>query len=391
MAETILFVDDESAVLDGIRRLIRNDEVCLFATSGAQALEMLGADASIAVVVTDMRMPGMDGVALLSEVRRRWPDTVRIMLTGNVDQNTAVEAVNQGQIFSFLNKPVNHDVLRSSLGQATRLYRAIRGEKDLLERTLGGAVRTLVEVLSHGFPRIFSRSLELRDLARQYGRSLGGSAWKLDMAAMLGQIGWTTVPPDLFERGLTGAALTEAERSLVRQVPVIGARLIGHIPRLEPVAEIIRCLQRNFDGGGYPRDDLAGQRLPIEARILRLLTDASCAAAGGPITLSILAKLRSHAGVHDPALIDIMARLCAPGAVTEASEAPLASVAVTNPAFFGVGDRLEEDLCFGDGTLALTAGTTLGRLQVEKLGNLGRLRPFRLPVQVSRPAALAAA
>jgi len=384
MTETILFVDDEQGVLDGIRRLIRRDYNCLFVTSGDQALATLASDPTVAVVVSDMRMPGMDGVALLSEAQVRHPDVVRIMLTGNIDQETAVEAINRGRIFSFLNKPVRPELLTGILEQATRFYRATRVEKDLLERTLGGAVRTLVEVLSHGFPRIFNRSLELRDLARKYGPTLGGSAWKLDMAAMLGQIGWTTVPIDLFERGIGGGTLTDAERVLVRQVPLIGARLVGNIPRLEGVADVIKYLQKGYDGSGYPNDDVAGQQLPLESRILRLLTDLIYASAGAPITLSTVAKLRKRTGVYDPSLLDALARQAAPGIAPEPPVRRLPVVQITNASLFTVGDRLIEDLVFTDGSLALAAGTMLTLLQVAKVGNLGKLRQFRLPVQVER-------
>jgi response regulator RpfG family c-di-GMP phosphodiesterase len=382
MTDTILFVDDEPAVLDGIRRLIRKDYTCVFATSGQQALALLDGNPSIAVVCSDMRMPGMDGATLLAEVQKRHSDVVRLMLTGNFDQGTAVEAINRGHIFSFLNKPVHHERLMATLNQALKLRRAMRAEKDLLKRTLGGAVRTLVEVLSHGFPRIFNRSLELRDLARKFGPAMGGGGWKLDMAAMLGQIGWTTVPLELFERGISGAALSDAERNLVRQVPLIGARLIGHIPRLEGVADVIRNLQRGYDGSGYPEDGPAGDMLPVEARILRLLTDAIFVSGGQPLSLSTVAKLRKRMGVYDPKMLDALARTCVPGVA--AGPAPLPVSELSDPALLSDGDRLVADIRFADGETVLAAGTLVTPLLVEKLTNLRLLRPFALPIRVAR-------
>jgi response regulator RpfG family c-di-GMP phosphodiesterase len=389
MSDTILFVDDEPAVLDGIRRLIRKEYKCAFATSGQQAIEMLDADSSIAVVCSDMRMPGIDGATLLAQVQKRHPDVMRLMLTGNMDQGTAVEAINRGRIFTFLNKPVHHERLISAIEQARKVRHAMRAEKDLLKRTLGGAVRTLVEVLSHGFPRIFNRSLELRDLARKYGPAMGASGWKLDMAAMLGQIGWTTVPTELFERGISGAPLSDAERTLVRQVPLIGARLIGHIPRLEGVAEVIRNLQRGYDGSGYPEDGPAGDMLPVEARILRLLTDAIFISGGQPISLSTVAKLRKRSGVYDPAMLDALARACAPGIATTAPPLPVSEL--SDPALLIAGDRLVAHLRFAHGETVLETGTVITPLLIEKLTNLRLLRPFAMPIRVARQSVAAEA
>src|SRR5258708_28798973 len=101
--EKILFVDDEPNVVEAYQRSLRRDFQNAIATSGAQALEMIAAGGPYAVVVSDMRMPEMDGVQFLTKASELAPDTVRIMLTGNADQQTAIEAVNQGHIFRFLN------------------------------------------------------------------------------------------------------------------------------------------------------------------------------------------------------------------------------------------------------------------------------------------------
>ena len=90
-----------------------------------------------------MWMPGMDGIKLLARVKNLYPDTVRIMLTGNADQETAIEAVNCGQIFRFLTKPIPPEALTNSLDLAIREYRLITAEKELLSQTLKGSVNVL--------------------------------------------------------------------------------------------------------------------------------------------------------------------------------------------------------------------------------------------------------
>ncbi|WP_457577163.1 response regulator, partial [Desulfomarina sp.] len=118
--ETILFVDDEVNVLQSMKRQLRKRFTVLTSESRADALALLKKQGPVAVIVSDMRMPGMDGIQLLSQVKALYPDTVRIMLTGNADQETAVEAVNTGQIFRFLTKPCSMSVLVSSLALALR-------------------------------------------------------------------------------------------------------------------------------------------------------------------------------------------------------------------------------------------------------------------------------
>ena len=109
-----------------------------------------------AVVVSDMRMPGMDGIQVLTSIKGRWPDTVRVMLTGNADMQTAINAINEGSIFRFLNKPCSKEAMGKTLTAALVQFRLVTAEKVLLEQTLTGAVQVLTEVLSLVNPAAFS-------------------------------------------------------------------------------------------------------------------------------------------------------------------------------------------------------------------------------------------
>ena len=138
MAEKILFVDDEQQVLQGIQRLLHRTFLIETALSGAEALTKLKRSGPYAVVVCDMRMPEMDGVRLLAKIKVDFPETVRIMLTGNSDQETAVRAVNEGHIFRFLTKPCNEEVLTSTLNAALIQYRLASHKEQLLDKALSG-------------------------------------------------------------------------------------------------------------------------------------------------------------------------------------------------------------------------------------------------------------
>ncbi|MBD3337204.1 MAG: response regulator, partial [Candidatus Eisenbacteria bacterium] len=138
MTERILCVDDDVDILKGFQRLLRKEFKIDVAVGGAEALEILEEKGPYAVVVSDLRMPGMDGIQLLSRVRELAPETVRVMLTGKADTEAAIEAVNEGQLFRFLTKPCPVKRLSQALHAAIAQHRLLTAEKTLLERTLRG-------------------------------------------------------------------------------------------------------------------------------------------------------------------------------------------------------------------------------------------------------------
>jgi CheY-like chemotaxis protein len=125
---------------------------------GAAALALMGEAGPFAIIVSDTRMPGMDGVELLSQVKEQFPDTTRVMLTGNADQATAMEAVNRGAIFRFLTKPCDSELLVQTLEAGIRQYELVTAEMQLLDQTLKGTLEMLVELLSLLDPRSFGRT-----------------------------------------------------------------------------------------------------------------------------------------------------------------------------------------------------------------------------------------
>ena len=141
MQERILLVDDDRNILDGYRRSLHGEFQVETAESGQEAVKLLESSGPYAVVISDMRMPGMDGIELLKRVKTASPDTVRIMLTGNADMQTAIEAINEGSIFRFLIKPCNKETMARTITAALVQYRLITAEKQLLEQTLSGCLQ----------------------------------------------------------------------------------------------------------------------------------------------------------------------------------------------------------------------------------------------------------
>lgn len=267
----ILFVDDEVNVLDSMRRQLRKRYDVVTALSGREALEKMKAEGPFAVVVSDMRMPEMDGIQLLKEIKVLYPDTVRMMLTGNADQETATEAVNQGQIFRFLTKPCPAPLLITSIALAVRQHHLITAEKQLLDETLNGTVKVLSELLSFAKPTAFSSVSRVRAMAMDIAQSLGlGSLWQIDMAVLLSQIGCVTLPDELLSKMYSGMMLSPEEEEMYLNHPQIAARLLEHIPRMENVAFIIEHQLRDYsvysERSEYIEDE---EELSLAAQILK--------------------------------------------------------------------------------------------------------------------------
>ena len=182
MNNKILCVDDDSNILQGYKRTLRKDYEIFIAEGGEQGLSTIEKDGPFAVVVSDMRMPGMDGVQFLSRVKTVAPDTIKIMLTGNSDQQTAMDAVNEGSIFRFLTKPCPPEVLAKTLDNGLEQYRLATTEKDLLEQTLNKSLQVLVDILAMINPTAFNRSTRVKKLAREIADKLkikNFGKWKL--------------------------------------------------------------------------------------------------------------------------------------------------------------------------------------------------------------------
>ena len=274
VAARVLFTDDDPLLLRVLeRRFGRVYEVEL-AASGAKALERIRTSAPFAVLVTDLHMPGIDGVELLQEVRELSPDTVRIMLTSEDDRFTAVEAVNSGNVFRFLNKPFDLEALAAMVEAGVRQYDLLTSSRVLLEQTLAGSVQMLVDLLSVFDPKAFGQAQRMREFALQVAGRMGVPApWDLGLAALLAPVGRMAVPLAIQGKLNWGERLTPEEQEVCRRIPEHGARLVGNIPRLQPVARIILYSGKDFNGEGYPRDGVRGAEIPLESRILRVLED----------------------------------------------------------------------------------------------------------------------
>jgi len=149
----ILCVDDEPQILQGLTLHLRRQFRVVTADSAAAALKLVSETAAPAVVVSDMRMPMMDGAALLKRMLQLHPETTRILLTGEPSRDSAASAVNEGQIFRFLTKPCAPDELRAAVEAGVIHHRLVTAEKVLMQETLIGCINALIDVLAMTQPR----------------------------------------------------------------------------------------------------------------------------------------------------------------------------------------------------------------------------------------------
>jgi response regulator RpfG family c-di-GMP phosphodiesterase len=269
----LLFVDDEQIVLDGIAANLRRNYGVATATSGAAGLEILKQDTSIAVVVSDMRMPSMNGATFLTQAAEVAPHAVRMLLTGDSDLESAIAAVNRGQLFRFLTKPCQRNELRSAIDSAVDMYRRQLAERELLEQTLRGSIKMLLDILALQRRSAFDRAHRIKARVLELATALGfAETWQLEVAALATQIGYVTLPLELLDKLDQDEPLGEADRRLLARMPETTAALLGNVPRLEVVREILIHHVRP----PFPRNTKAWGRMrmvELGAHVLRAAVD----------------------------------------------------------------------------------------------------------------------
>jgi len=364
MPERILFVDDEKFVLATFRRNLCKHFDIDVAEGGMSALQHCEERGPYAVVVSDLKMPRMDGVELLRRIKARWPDTVRIMLTGHGDLDAAMAAVNQGAIFRFLTKPCAPETLVAAVGDGLRQHRLVTAEKELLRGTLRGCIQVMSELLALVSPEAFGRGEQAKGLVLEICQLLAlEGLWRYELAAMLSQIGCISLPQEILERKMKRVPLSAEEAQIFLMHPAIAGNLLRNIPRLESVAEMV-----------------AGQELPLSknppvgARILKVALDYADQVAHGGETTGILASMRAVPATYDGGIVDALARTLAKRAESTVRAVPLAGLRE--------GMVLAQDVLSGQGAVLMEKGQVIGPAAMERFVNFGVILGIKEPIHV---------
>jgi response regulator RpfG family c-di-GMP phosphodiesterase len=404
---TVLCVDDEPNILAALKRTLRGGGfTALTAGGGAEALEILE-KLPVDIVVSDMRMPGIDGAQLLEQVHARWPHVMRILLTGHAEQGSTVSAINRGRIFRYLSKPWDERDLLGSLHEgADRL--ALEREKLRLEtltreqnaelRTLNADLEARVAARTHELTeaheklkrgylksiKVFSNLLELRsgrlaghgrrvaEVARDLARAMGmpeDEVVHVFVAALLHDIGLMGMADKLIGRPVM--RYSPEELTQYRSHPQVGEQSLLALDEMQPVLPIIRAHHERHDGAGFP-DRLAGAAIPLGARILAVADTYDDLQSGhvAEVTLSAqdarILMRKGRGSQFDPEVLDVFLQSFETGAATAAAAGVPATMVLPSAAL--ESDMvLAKDLVSARGLLMLTSGHRLTNSLIRKI------------------------
>ena len=368
---TILCVDDEANVLDGLKRVLFEHFDVHTATSGAAALEKLETR-EYAVILSDMRMPHMDGAEFLSRARAMVPDTTRMLLTGHAELDAAVSAINDGNIYRFLVKPCPEEQLVRNLADGVALHRLVKSEKELLENTLRGSIDVLTQIINLTAPTAYYRSsFVFRYVSHMAAELAPEHRWQLEIAAMLAQIGSVVVPPDVTEKAFTGMVLSDEEKEMMKSIGAEGGKLIAGIPRLDGVAAMIANQRTRADQllGEPPVVQLGARMLRVAHTLDQIIVQKQCDFLTGLLELKLRTTDRD-----DRPLLDCLRSL--KDVMEDAESVPIPLKELQE------GMQLYSDIVAKNGNVVLSRGHRINATMIARLRNfasrIGIVEPIRI-------------
>lgn len=368
----VLVVDDEPNVHEAIQRKLGGQFEISTAIDGPSALEILEhSNSPFAVIVSDMRMPGMDGATFLSRAREVSKTSTRLLLTGDADLKSAINAVNEGHIFRFLCKPCAGDVLRAALNAGIEQHALMVAERDIMERTLSAVIKTLGDVLSLTAPELFNRATLVKTYVSHVVHKLkleGG--WQIEVAASLHTLGMIALPAELGHRTLQSSPLSLEDKKLLAAHPETAKRLIEAIPRLEDVALIVSQQSTT--------DELQGPDwIRAGVRLLRLAMRLEARVARGGTLGDSLDAMSGIVGEDERAYVAALRTLYAN---SERMQSLQLRVRDLSP-----GMALDDDVKTRDGALVLPKGRELNAVLIERLLQFSNARGLQEPIRVRVP------
>ncbi len=357
LAYKVLCVDDEQRVLDALRRHLREHFTVFTATGGAEALQTLAKHKDLAVVVSDMRMPEMDGATLLRHTRAVRPSAVRILLTGQADMAAAIKAINEGQIFRFLTKPCAPEQFLSVMNEAIRQHELVVAERVLLQRTLVGAIKALTDIMTLVSPAVVGRAQRLkRRVSALVGELNLEDRWQVEIAALLSYLGQVSLPDFLTHKLSRGRELDPEESLRVESATRAANRLIAHVPRLEPVSAILTALSEPMAAESQGRSPD-----PVHVQVLRLAMEAERLEAQGLSSSAVLETLQASGDYPASLLSALRATLKIEGGTLERAEVPVGALAI--------GMVLDEDIKTTRDILIAPRGCEVTLSFIEHIGH----------------------
>lgn len=419
----ILFVDDEQNILASLRRLFRPQGYdVLTADSGAGGLQILEAQ-QVDLVVSDMRMPEMNGAQFLEKVRDRWPDTMRLLLTGHSDIQSILDAINRGEIYRYITKPwddndialvVRHALERQALEREKRRLEALTQRQNEELKALNAGLEAKVEertadlkkahdllIAANGklktsfltSIKVFSSVIEMRggnlaghsrrvaDLARKIAVKMGLDAHEVQevfVAGLLHDIGKISLPDELL--AMPVSLMNGEQLGQYRKHPLRAQQLLLPLDDLRGAATVLRSQMERFDGQGSP-DGLSGFNIPLGARILALASDYDNLQTGVLTQRrlrpdeAVPAVLQSRGKRYDPQVVDAFQEV-----ISGKAESPQDIALRARELLAGM--VLSRDLITDDGFLLLSADNRLDERLLRQILDFEESSGKRLTIHV---------
>ena len=416
---SLLLLDDEADIVKTLTRVLRLDYDVVSFNEGEDALEYLS-DHPVAIIISDMRMPQMDGAKFLSIAKEICPGSVRILLTGYSDMESTIRAVNEGGIHTYLSKPWDNQSLKLTVAKAAEFYvlrkqhdqllvtleeknvelksfnqrleekvlqrtQALKEANSSLEKVLKARNQTFNDILatlkaiieySSGMPA--NHSERVAEQSKVVAKKLGLSDAEINqvyLCALLHEIGLAArkdSKPTLMKRN-AGIPSTPDANS------VLGAEIVGRIKRFAPLMSVIKHQDENYNGTGGP-SHLKGDDIPIGSRIIRVLKnyDYFVAAENNRNRMTATSARRfltDYSGVlYDPNVVKAFLAVMSDVDQADGLERCVSVNEVK------VGTVVKRDVYLSNGSLMLTAGQEISEALLEKLKRIEKDTQYPLAI-----------
>ena len=418
----ILCVDDEPNILSSLKRLFRAKGFQVrVAESGQAGLALLACEA-VDLVISDMRMPEMDGTQFLAQVRVRWPDTVRLLLTGYSDVNSIIDAINRGEIFRYIAKPwddndivliVRQALERKALEQEKKRLEALTFQQNEALKALNASLEARVQARTAELStandklktnyvttlKVFSTLFEMRganlaghsrrvaDFARRIALKLGLDSKQVQeifVAGLLHEIGKVGFSDEMLNTSV--GMMKPAQLDIYRTHAALAEQLLLPLQDLKEVSEIISAQFERFDGTGFPAQ-LAAEAIPIGTRILSLASDYNNMQMGA-LTLSKLSPeeariiiVHSSGKRYDPRVVAAFEDLLGGAARDDVERARIRERPVLSREMHP-GMVLSRDLITPSGLLMLSTDHVLDERLIRKIRDFERSGAMKLTAYI---------
>ncbi len=352
MSERVLCVDDDPKVLRGYRRHLGEHFDFQIAEGGAHGLETIDREEPFAVVVSDMRMPGMDGIEFLGKVCERSPDTVRMMLTGNADLQTAISAVNEGNIFRFLTKPCPPATLMEMLDAGVKQYQLVMAEHELLQDTLTASMKMMTDIVAMLNPTAFGRAARVAQYVKHMAELLElPNAWEFELAGMLSQIGSVALLPGTLDKLYAKDTMTVDDQKLLAAHPNTARKLLENIPRLDAIAQMVGRQLEPLWNQKSVEDLMELDRVTLGVQLLRVAMDLDELLVSGASFDASWRKMSGRLGYYNPEILDALMTLGPKEAPEESRQLGVRDLAI--------GMIADGDIHAKDGSLLIPKGAEI--------------------------------